>query len=101
MSLFYTTPDHVLGHPLNRPWGEIHAMSDASFAQWWAHTALLLVQQYEQCDTPPKNALSETELLAEFRRLCAIDPATQIARDYTDNTTVYLNTVHVSDRQLC
>jgi hypothetical protein len=96
MSLFYTTPDHVLGHPLNRPWGEIHAMSDAAFARWWADTAHLLVEQYEKFDTPPKNALSETELLAEFRRLCTIDPSTQIVRDFTDDTTAYLNTVRVS-----
>ncbi len=96
MSLFYTTPDHVLCHPLNRPWGEIQAMSDAVFAQWWADTARLLVQQYEKFDTPPKNALSEDALLAEFRRLCTIDPSTQIVRDYTDNTTAYLNSTRVS-----
>jgi hypothetical protein len=96
MSLFYTTPDHVLGHPLNRRWGEIHAMSAAAFARWWAETARLLVEQYEKFDTPPKNALSETELLGEFRRLCTIDPSTQIVRDFTDKTTAYLNTVRVS-----
>lgn len=96
MSLFYTTPDHVLTHALNRPWGEIHAMSDAAFTQWWVQTAQLLVQQYEQCDTPPKNALSEDKLLAEFRRLCTIDPSTQIVRDFSDDTTAYLNTARVS-----
>lgn len=96
MALFYTTPEQVLRHPLNRPWGEIHAMSDTAFARWWAQTAHLLVQQYEQFDTPPKNAHSETELLAEFRRLCAIDPSTQVGRDFTDNTTAYTNTVRVS-----
>jgi len=96
MALFYTTPEHVLGHSLNRPWDEIHAMSDAAFAQWWTDMARLLVEQYEKFDTPPKNGLSELELLAEFRRLCTIDPSSQVVRDYTDNSTAYLNTIRVS-----
>ena len=96
MMLFYTTPDHVLGHPLNRQWGEIYAMSAAAFTRWWEQAAHLLVEQYEKFDTPPKNALSEAELLANMRRLCTIDPATQITRDLTDNSTAYLNSVRVS-----
>nr|WP_281721641.1 aspartyl/asparaginyl beta-hydroxylase domain-containing protein [Nitrosomonas nitrosa] len=71
-------------------------MSSTEFIQWWTDTAQFLVRQYEQYDSPPKSALTEDKLLAEFHRLCTIDPSSQIVRDYTDNTSAYLNAVRVT-----